>query len=237
VAKNHPSTVKSATTGPVAPTASLVVVSEDRIDLAWQVIPTATNYKLLRSVGADGPWTQVANPVVAYTTLYCGLYTTPSIGCPTAIPVVTSYADSDLTGNTTYCYQVKSSNASGSDSTASATVCGKTSSVGGPVLTAVTPVDSMKVRVEWTYNPASCTPDPCGEPDGFEVEMRLWNGEWARKGRVTGGTSSFVDSKFIEPEKSYTYRVRAFAGADASPYSNTLSVTTPTYAASPPTCP
>lgn len=231
------STVKSATTGPVAPTASLAVVSEARIDLTWQVVPTATNYKIFRSIGADGPWTQVANPTVAYTTLYCGLYTTPSIGCPSLQAVTTSYADGGLAGNTTYCYQLKSSNATGSDSTASVTVCGKTFSVGGPVLTAVTAVDSMKARLEWTYDPASCTPDPCGEPDGFEVEMRLWNGEWARKGRVTGGTFSFVDSKYIEPEKSYTYRVRARAGADASSYSNTVTVTMPAYAASPPTCP
>ena len=232
-----PSAVKSGTTAPAAPSpVTLAVVSESRIDLSWQVVSGATNYKVLRSVGADGPWAQVANPSVPYTTLYCG-YTTPSIGCPTLQPVTTSYSDTGLTANTTYCYQVKSSNAAGSDSTASATVCGKTSSVGGPVLSSLSAVNSMGVRVEWTYDPSSCTPVPCGAPDAFEIEMRLWNGEWARKGRVTGGTFSFVDSKFIEPEKSYTYRVRARAGTDASPYSNTRSITTPTYVVSPPACP
>lgn len=233
-----PSAVQSATTAPVAPSSVfLAVTSESRIDLSWQVVSGATNYKILRSIGADGPWVQVANPSVAYTTLYCGLYPSQSIGCPTLQPVTTTYADTGLTGNTTYCYQVKSSNGTGSDSAGSTPVCGKTSSVGGPVLTALTAVDSMRVKVEWTYDPATCTPVPCGEPDAFEIEMRLWNGEWARKGRVSGATLSFTDSKSIEPEKSYTYRVRARAGADVSPYSNLVSVTMPTYAAKPPTCP
>ncbi|RII24940.1 MAG: hypothetical protein CXR30_19455, partial [Geobacter sp.] len=102
-----PSNVQSAKTLLVSPALTgVTVVSEARCDVTWQLATGATNYKLQRSVGPDGPWSQITNPSIAYVQKYCGLYTTSTTGCPTLIPAYTTYSNSGLTANTTYCYRV-----------------------------------------------------------------------------------------------------------------------------------
>ena len=126
------------------------------------MVPAATNYKVLRSVGPNGPWTQVANPAVTYSTLYCGLYKSANMDCPTLIPAYTAYSDTGLAENTNYCYQVKAWNTAIGDSAPSTTMCATTISLGGPNLTAVTTIASKRlIQLTWSYNPASCAPTPC----------------------------------------------------------------------------
>lgn len=196
----------------------------------------ATNYKVLRSIGSVGPWTQVANSAVPYSTLYCGYYSSPTIGCPTLAPIYTTYSDTGLAENTQYCYQLKAWNATGGDSAPSTVVCLKTPAVGGPNLVAVAAQNSMKIKLDWTYNPAACTPNPCDTPDGFEIWRQLWNGEWALMATVPN-VSTYLDTSAIEPMKTYNYKIRAYKGADESPFSNAQGSTTPAFAVGDAPCP
>ena len=111
----------------------------------------------------------------------------------------------------------------------------KTPAVGGPVLTSVTPLNSLKIRLNWTYNPAACTPSPCGTPDGFEIWKQLANKDWALINTVSNVTT-YTDTIGIEPSKTYNYQVRAYQGADKSAFSATLGATTPGYTAGDNTC-
>lgn len=231
-----PSNVQSATTTPSAPVVSLAVVSEAGIDLSWQVVLGASNYKVLRSIGPAGPFAEVTNLAIPYTTLYCGTATLPTIGCPTLVPVFRSYSDTALVENTQYCYQFKAWNATGGDSAASTTVCGKTPAVNGPTLTAVTAMNSQKVKLDWTYNPAVCSPIPCETPDGFQIWRQAWNGEWVPVDSIPNVTT-YLDTTCIEPQKSYSYKIRAYKGADTSAFSNIQGVTTPAYSSGGGTCP
>ena len=231
-----PSNVQSATTTPMAPVLSLAVVSEAGIDISWQVVLGATNYKVLRSIGPAGPFNEVTNLAIPYTTLYCGTSTLPSIGCPTLVPAYRAHSDTGLVENTQYCYQFKAWNATGGDSAASTTVCGKTPAVNGPTLTAVTAMNSQKVKLDWTYDPAVCSPVPCDTPDGFHIWRQAWNGEWVPVDTIPNVTT-YLDTTCIEPQKTYSYKVRAYKGADTSAFSNVKGVTTPPYSAGGGTCP
>jgi len=231
-----PSNLQSATTTPVAPVVSAAVISEARIDLTWQVVPGATNYRILRSIGQSGPFDQVADPAIPYLTLYCGTSTTPSIACPTLVAAFTSHADAGLAENTQYCYQVRAWNATGGDSVASTTVCGKTSAVNGPNLTAVTALNAMKIRLDWTYNPDACSPTPCETPDGFQILRQSWTGEWLPIETVANVTT-YLDTTCIEPQKSYAYKIRAYKGGDLSPFSNSMGTMTPAFDSESNTCP
>lgn len=231
-----PSNVLSATTTPAAPALTLNLVTEARIDLGWQVVLGATNYKVMRSIDTGGPWSEVNNLSIAYTTLYCGYYSTPTIGCPTLVPAYTSFPDASLTENTLYCYQLTAWNATGGESAPSNTVCMKTPAVGGPILTAVTPLNSSKIKLDWTYDPAACSPNPCDIPDGFEVWRQLLSGEWALVTTLPN-MSTYTDTTAIEPLKTYSYRVRAYKGSDESAYSNTVGASTPAFSTVDGTCP
>jgi len=231
-----PSNMQSATTTPLAPVVSAAVISEARIDLTWQVVRGATNYKVLRSVGQSGPFNQVTNLAISYSTLFCGTDATPSIGCPTPVAAFTSHADTGLVADTEYCYQFLAWNNTGGDSAASNTVCGKTSAVNGPNLTAVTAVNAMKIRLDWTYNPDSCSPAPCEPPDGFQIWRKAWNGTWVTIDTVANVTT-YQDTTSIEPQKSYAYQVRAYKGGDLSPFSNAMGTVTPEFGSESSTCP
>jgi hypothetical protein len=231
-----PSNVQLATTTPVAPVLALKLVSESRIDLTWQVVYGATNYKITRSIGSNGPWSQTDNLAIAYSTLYCGYYTTPTIGCPTLVPAYTTHADTSLTENMEYCYRMTAWNATGGDSAPSNVVCGKTPAVGAPSLMAVTPVNSGKIRLEWSYAGAACTPVPCENPDGFQIWRLLPTGEMGLVTTVPN-TGTYTDTLAIEPQRTYAYQVRAYRGGDFSPFSNTMQVTTPAFTSVDGTCP
>lgn len=172
-----PSNIQSATTTPAAPSLTTKLISEARIDLTWQVVYGATNYKISRSIGGNGPWSQINNLAIAYSTLYCGYYTSPTIGCPTLAPVFATHGDTSLTENVEYCYQMTAWNTTGGDSAPSNIVCQKTPAVGAPNLNAVTPLNSGKIKLEWSYTGAACTPVPCENPDGFQIWRLLPTGE------------------------------------------------------------
>ncbi len=231
-----PSNSQSATTTPAQPLLTLQLVNEARIDLNWQLLYGATNYKIIRSIGSTGPWSQINDMAQAYSTLYCGYYPTPTIACPLLVAAFTAYSDASLTANQQYCYQLIAWNATGGDSAPSSIVCEKTPAVGGPNLTAVTPLNSSRIKLDWSYNPAACSPVPCETPDGFQIWRFLASGEMGLVATVPN-ISSYTDTTAIEPQKAYSYKVRAYRGGDMSPFSNILQAVTPPFETTDGTCP
>ena len=222
----------STSTTPLEPTVTATTVSDDQIDLSWAVKLGATNYKIERKEGA-GAYSQIDNVAVTYVQKYCG-YDYPTVACPSLSDVTTSYQSTGLTENTAYCYQLKSWNSTGGDSTYSTERCATTSAMAIQNL-AVTAVNSAKIRLDWT--PVACVPNACDNPDGFDVERQIRYGIWVKIATVDGLTLAYIDTLAIDPNKQYSYRIKTFKGADRSPYSNTATLTTPLYTTSPPSCP
>lgn len=210
------------TTTPVATTVTAITISAERIDLSWPVVPGATNYKIERKEGA-GTYAEIDNVAVAYGQKYCG-YDYPTISCPSLSAVTTSYQNVGLTENTTYCYQIKSWNGTGGDSPASVEKCSTTSAMASQNVTA-TAINAFKVRIDWTT--LACAPNPCDSPEGFEIQKRVSEGVWVTVATVDGAVNSYIDNYAIEPKKKYSYRVRAFSGADSSPFSEAWAITPP----------
>jgi hypothetical protein len=86
----------------------------------------------------------------------------------------------------------------------------------------------MVIQLGWTDN--------ANDEDGYELEVKIWNGKYVNIATLAADTITFTDTMSIEPEKQYTYRVRAFRGVDNSPYSNLANATTPAYQVGDSTC-
>ncbi len=158
-----------------------------------------------------------------------------------------SFSNSNYTGNetgltqgTNYCYEVVAYN-SGLDSEAapsansapSAPQCISTTDLAKPALSG-SALNSRKIQVSWTYNPAVCSPNPCrSDIDGVEIEAQLTNGQWYLLTTTNASTSTIIDTVGINPATTYGYRARAFKVENGttvrSQYSDTLNVTTPAY--------
>jgi hypothetical protein len=81
-----------------------------------------------------------------------------------------------------------------------------------------TAVSSTQIDLTWTDNSGF-------NEDGFKIE-RLQNGNtWAQIGTVGAGVTTFANTG-LTPNKTYTYRVRAFNVLGNSAYSNTASAKT-----------
>jgi uncharacterized delta-60 repeat protein len=142
---------------------------------------------------------------------------------------VTAYSDTGLTPSVEYCHRVSAykSATCGWNTVYSTESCDQTFSAAPTALTA-TAVHSMMIRLDWTDN--------SNDEDGFELEVMTWNGRYVKIATLAPDTITYTDSRSIEPEQSYTYRLRAYRGADKSPYSNEAGVTTPAYQPSDSTC-
>ncbi|WP_306534763.1 fibronectin type III domain-containing protein [Geobacter sp.] len=213
---------QSTTTTPIAPTVTATTISAERIDLSWPVVPGATNYKVERKEGA-GAYGEIANVSAAYVEKYCG-YDYPTVGCPSLSAVTTSYQSGTLTENTIYCYQIKAWNSTGGDSPASVEKCSTTSAMANQNVTA-TAINAFKVRVDWTT--LACAPNPCDTPQGFEIQKLVRDGIWVTIATVDGADTSYTDNHALDPGRKYSYRVRAYSGADRSPFSEASAITLP----------
>jgi uncharacterized delta-60 repeat protein len=174
--------------------------------------PTSATAK--SDVRADLSWTANAeNDQSGFVLKEC-----PGANCTTglSLPNQTSYSNSALDPETTYCYEVASYKATpycnGGAGLTSAFIpvgsCVKTFSK-RPAGFKATAVNSFKILLEWQ--------DQSGDEDGFEVFIKLWNGEWLLRASVPANTQQFLDTIGIEPLKKYSYRVRAVRGADRTP--------------------
>jgi hypothetical protein len=217
-----PSSPVTTVTTANPPTVAATTVSEDRIDLAWSVMPGATHYKIERQEG-EGSYTEISNQAVSYSESYCGnSYAT--MGCPNLTAAATSYSDSSLIGNTIYCYRLRSWNVTGGDSVYSTERCATTLAIPAQSLTA-TALNAFKIRLDWT--PVVCTPNPCDPPEGYEIERLVRDGNWVKIATVDAGRTSFTDRIAIDPLRQYRYRIRSYTGALRSPYAEAATYTPP----------
>ncbi|MBI5675401.1 MAG: DUF2341 domain-containing protein [Nitrospirae bacterium] len=147
----------------------------------------------------------------------------------TAAANAISYINTGLTPSVNYCYRVRAYKTASCGWTTdySSVSCDLTFSAKPTSLTA-TALNSMKIKLDWVDNSA--------DEDGFEVEVKIWNGTFVKIATLAPNVITFTDTLSIEPDKAYTYRVRAFRGQDKTPYSNEASVTTPAYQTGDKTC-
>ncbi|KAF0216823.1 MAG: fibronectin I domain-containing [Geobacteraceae bacterium] len=213
---------QSVTTTPAIPSITATAISEDEIDICWPLAYGATNYKVDRKTGSEGTYGQIANPSVSYTTSYCG-EPYPTVACPTASAVVYCYPDAGLTKETTYYYRVRSGN--GTDSPDSTEQSATTLSIPNQNLTATSLDGGFKIQLAWS--PIVCSPDPCDNPDFFEIQRQVRDAEWVALTTVDGATFTYIDTLAIDPTKKYRYRIRALKGALQSPFSEATAFANP----------
>jgi hypothetical protein len=89
--------------------------------------------------------------------------------------------------------------------------------------------NSRTIKLEWN--------DVADDEDGYEIQVKVWNGRFITTATVTFNENSYFDRVGIDELKSYTYRVRPFRGSDKSPFSNPATATTPGYEEGDNTCP
>ena len=220
---SSPSAAQSTTTTPPAVSVTLKSVSAARIDLTWPAASGATLYKVDQRLAAGGSYAPLVSIPHDFAKSYCG-YAYPTVGCPTATPVTVAYQSSGLDGNTAYCYRVTAWNSSGGDSPASSEQCTSTLAIADQTLTA-TALNSFKIRLDWTA--LACAPNACTEPEGYEVERMVRDGNWVKIATVGPTTTTFTDRIAIDPIRQYRYRVRSFSGAQRSPYAEAVTYTPP----------
>jgi uncharacterized delta-60 repeat protein len=138
-----------------------------------------------------------------------------------------SYANAGLTASTTYCYRVRGFKTGVWTTGYSTTACA-TTLIDSPATLTATAMNSQMVRLTWT--------DGTADVNGFNLETQLWNGEWTVVASLGADATSYIDTVSIEPLKTYNYRIRSFAGAQYSAYSNLTAVTMPAYLPSDGTC-
>lgn len=202
-------TAASTPAAPVPGSLSARQLSNSRIDISWSDTATdETGYRIERCSGDNcADFSELA----------------------TTAANTSAYSSTGLASSTTYCFRVRSykSGASPWTSAYSNTACAVTIMDAPGTLTA-TPVNSFTVKLTWM--------DSSTGESGFNIEQKIWNGEWVTVTSVGPNVTSHSDSIGIEPLQSYTYRIKAFRDTDSSSYSDQVTVTTPAFKAGDATC-
>lgn len=193
-------------------------------------VPGTLSAQQLTSSQIDLSWTDTATDETGYRVERCS-----GAGCANFAEIATTaansaaYSSTGLASSTTYCFRVRSYKTGTSPWTSaySNTACADTRMDAPETLTA-TPVNSFTVKLTWL--------DTSDGEGGFNIEQQVWNGEWVTVTSVGPNVTSHSDSIGIEPQKKYTYRIKAFRGAETSTYSNVVTVTTPAYQTGDATC-
>lgn len=198
-------TATVATPAPVAPGILTVTpVTDTSLLLGWgDPIPDESRFVIYGCNNADCSNATPVTTVAGGTALYNHLGLTPSVQ---------------------YCYRVKAEKTAacttGWEALYSNIGCATTISAQPQTLTA-SAINAFKIELTWS--------DMASDEDGYEIEVKAWNGKWVKTATVGADVTTYTDAIGIDPLKSYTYRVRAFRGSDKSPYSNEASATTPAY--------
>lgn len=185
---------------PVAPSAlAATAASASQINLSWSDNSgNETGFKVERATSSAGPWGQVGTTAAA------------------------SYADTGLSGSTTYWYRVRAYNTAGNSgysNTASATTSAPATAPAAPGNLAANAVSPSQINLSWLDNSSNET--------GFKIERSAASGgPWSQIGTAAAGAIAYVDATGLAASTPYWYRVRAFNTAGDSPYSNTATATT-----------
>jgi fibronectin type 3 domain-containing protein len=142
----------------------------------------------------------------------------------------TSFSNTGLTPSTTYTYRVRAKNAGGnsgySNEASATTPAAPTPPAAPSLLTAAAPT-SDRVNLAWRDN--------SNNEEGFEVERKVGSGAFVLLSTTAANATSLADRQ-VQPNTTYTYRVRASNSGGKSAYSNEATVKTPALPA-PPTAP
>ena len=180
----------SATTYPAIPTGLTASATDSQsISISWDAVTGATTYTLQRSTSANGTYTQVYSGSTA------------------------SYPDSGLQPNTTYYYEVNSSNSAGS-SAYSSPVSATTYPATPTGLTA-TATDSQSISISWDAVTGATT---------YTLQRSTSaNGTYTQI--YSGSTASYPDSG-LQAGTTYYYEVNSSNSTGSSAYSSSVSATT-----------
>jgi len=202
---------------PNTPTLGAVVNGDNRIDLSWDdsALPTVVEYRILRSRTQGGPYTQIA--------------TLPdsSPGLPDGQGY--SWADTDVSGDITYYYVVRSSDGatctsdeSGEASATATGACTLEPIFGGIVQATAPPLGICTVDLAWV--PGA---DECGGPLIYNV-YRSTDPAFVPgpTNLIAGGLTATVFSDFDQLiyGTTYHYVVRAVDTSNGSEDGNTVRI-------------
>jgi len=207
---DYSSTASAATSSVTAPGSfAATAVTDTRTDLSWTDNTTdETGFRIERCAGQG-----------------CSNYAEITTTAANA----TTYSNTGLTPSENYCYRIRAYKTAtcGWNTVYSTESCDQTCSAAPTGLTA-TALNSMMIQLDWTDN--------ANDEDGYELEVKIWNGKFVTIETLAADATTYTDNRSIEPEMSYTYRLRAYRGTDNSPYSNEASVTTPAFVEGDETC-
>ncbi|MDI6791578.1 MAG: fibronectin type III domain-containing protein [bacterium] len=193
--------IKSPDDKPVPPgNLNLEVISLTRIDLNW--LDNSNNeagFQIERKKGS-------------------GIYN----WLATVFSGKTSYSDSNLSPETTYCYRVRAYNNQGY-SDWSNEKCATTTEVPPPAPTKLKATAGSSTRIDLTWDKNSANNER-----GFKIERSLSGGSAGFSGIGEVGVNVTVyHDEGLSPNTTYFYRVKAWNNQGNSPYSNEASATTP----------
>jgi len=133
----------------------------------------------------------------------------------TTSPNVLTYTDSTLQPNRTYFYRVSASNLGGTSGFSN-----RASGLTLPSAPTNIQVDALPDgTIEVTWNA------PAGGADGYIVDYSIEQSQFLEAGRTNSGTTRFVHSGLL-PNRSFTYKVKAFNRSGNSAYSGEQTVST-----------
>jgi hypothetical protein len=201
VNSNYSSTDSDTTIMPAPTNLSGVAASQTQVNLVWTDNSNSeTGFKIERANNSDCSGTPSFSQI---TTVGSG---------------VTSYSNTGLTSNTSYCYRVRSYTAY-ADSAYSSTVTVSTSLPSPTNLTAVVSATSTtQINLTWTDN--------SDNENEFRLERKTGSsGTYTQIVSVATNTTAYANTG-VSDGTIYYYRARACNAVACSSYSNEASVTT-----------
>ncbi|MGH2747192.1 MAG: S8 family serine peptidase [Actinomycetota bacterium] len=205
----EPSPTGSPDSGPAAPAPPTNLTAKaaapTRIELSWTDNSSAeTGFALERSPDGSS-WQEIAS-------------TEPS---------QTTYLDSGVEPDTTYSYRVRAFNTarhSPYSNVAAATTPARPGGGGGPPSNPPAAPSQLNADVASSDRIELTWADNAGNEDGFAIE-RSRDGSWQEIGTTARDAATYLDSG-LDPDTTYSYRVRAYNSAGHSFYSNVVAATT-----------
>src|SRR5262245_33224340 len=210
-------------TTPVAPPAApsnltSAAISYNVVNLSWSDNSgNEDGFQLERCIGAMASWVNFVQMQPVGTN-------------------VTSFSDVGLLAQTTYTYRVRAFNSAGmssyANSTEATTPAAPPQPPSPPSNLTSSVVSYSQINLSWSDNSSN--------EDGFDLQrctgLMSSCTNFAQVAPIGPNVTSYNDVG-LQPQTTYTYRIRAFSSAGMSSYSSSVQATTPAAPPPPPTAP